>query len=583
LAAFDEVDQVKLFGILTLSIVACALPALAEPTTDVLAFDPNNYSTIQITLDGQPTEVRRYRVIYVAKPTDIDIKKVAALGGPPGGPPSGIAGLPPLGAAPPPGPMGSPPSDPRAYQSMYIYVPASSYQDARKAIVLQVNNAGWMSSPARDIIRDGSAFLSTSDTDNTGAALKAGYIVVSAGTRSRGLQSTNGDWAGKAPAVVVDAKAAIRYLRHNDATMPGSAERIVITGTSGGGGLSVAVSASGNSSDYYPYLMAIGAAGIDAAGKSTIRDDVFATIAYCPINDLGNSDLAYEWQYSAVRTADNTAAGRYTPASQAASAQLSAQYSTVLNGLHLKRSDGSPLNAKTMPQAIVALVKASVEGALKRGEKIPALGEDFEIARRGPPGAAVGTVKFRNDWLTLESGQVRTIDYAKYLRFVAANQTLKGVPAFDATASTGNRGVSGENTLFGSAKVEYSNFTQYAWDHNDVKGDGSGVDDTGIAWTSHLAGPGAELARQIKMTSPLPYLRTTTTTVARYWYVRHGLLDRDTSFAVQATLAAAIQNNSAVKDVNFKIAWMQGHAGNYDVQEAYAWLAETLKKADNAK
>lgn len=58
--------------------------------------------------------------------------------------------------------------------------------------------------------------------------------------------------------------------------------------------------------------------------------------------------------------------------------------------------------------------------------------------------------------------------------------------------------------------------------------------------------------------------------------IRHGLLDRDTAFALQVTLAAAVRNNPAVKAVNFKLAWMQGHAGNYDVQEAYAWLAETL-------
>ncbi|CAM5303142.1 Tannase OS=Streptomyces fumanus OX=67302 GN=tanL PE=4 SV=1 [Streptomyces fumanus] len=56
--------------------------------------------------------------------------------------------------------------------------------------------------------------------------------------RSRGLgrrrrlvprQGTN--------AAVTDAQAAVRYLRLNDAAMPGSAERIVVNGTSGGGAL----------------------------------------------------------------------------------------------------------------------------------------------------------------------------------------------------------------------------------------------------------------------------------------------------------------------------------------------------------
>ena len=41
----------------------------------------------------------------------------------------------------------------------------------------------------------------------------------------------------------------------------------------------VAVAASGNSADYYPHLAEIGAAGISADGMSSLKDDVFATIA----------------------------------------------------------------------------------------------------------------------------------------------------------------------------------------------------------------------------------------------------------------------------------------------------------------
>ncbi len=539
--------------------------------SDRLAFDPTGFTTVRITVDGQPMEVRRYRVVYVAKPTEVDLTRPPRLGGAP------VA----AGAAPGGGQPGAAaaPADPYGYQSMFIYVPVASAQDGKKAIVMQVGNAGWVASAAQNRVTEGAAFVSTNDTDATGAALKAGYIVVNVGTRSRNLRAADGDWAGKAPAVLVDAKPAIRYLRHNDAVMPGSAERIVITGTSGGGGLSVAVSASGDSPDYYPYLAAIGAAGIDARGRSTLRDGVFATIAYCPINDLGNADLAYEWQYNAVRTTANTAPGRYTPAAQAASATLAAQYPAFLDGLKLKREDGSALTARTMPQAIVAMVRASAEGAIARREKIPAFGEDFEIARRGPPGTAPSTAKVKNTWLTIEGGQVRDIDYQAYLAFVAGNQALKTVPAFDATASTGATTVAGENTLFGSAKAEYINFTPYAWNNNTVRGDGSGPDDTGQDWNAYVAGPGAERARQIKMTSPLPYLRSETATPAPYWYVRHGLLDRDTSFATQATLNAAIRNDPSVKGVDFKIAWMQGHAGNYDVQEAYGWLARVLKEA----
>ncbi len=573
------------------------------PRVDPLTFDPAKFTTVHITVDGQPMEVRRYYLTYVSKPVEVDITKPPRLGAPPaagaaGGPPGGPPGGMPPGAGGPPGTMpggpggpGGPsgpatPLDPHGFQSMYIYVPATSVQNANTAIVLQVGNAGWVASAAQDVVREGVAFSSTSNTDATGAALKAGYIIVNAGTRSRNLLDVNGDRAGKAPSVVVDAKAAIRYLRKNDAVMAGSAERIVITGTSGGGGLSVAVSASGNSLDYLPYLAAIGAAGVDAAGKSTIRDDIFATIAYCPINDLGNADTAYEWQYSAVRTAENTQAGRWAPANQAASKVLAAQYPAYLDGLKLKREDGSPLTAATLPAAITAMVKAAAEAAIARGDKVPNLGEDFEIARRGPPGGApAGVTRTKNEWLTLENGHVKSIDYLAYVRFVAGNQTLKGVPSFDATASAGNQGVSGENTLYGSSKVEYSNFSAWPWENNDKPGDGSGKDDTGLDFKAYTAGPGAELARQVKLTSPIPYLvgpkpnEKGGATPAPNWYVRHGTLDRDTAFAIQATLAAAIKNNPAVKDGNVKLAWGQGHAGNYDVQEAYSWLAGVLQKA----
>lgn len=557
---------------------------LAAQAADRLIFDPGQFSLVHVTLDGQPIEVRRYHVVYVAKPIAIDTNRHSGLGGPPVGlPPAAPTNSTPTSNATAPangqGPMATS-SDPLAWQSMYVYVPAASVTNAKTAIILQVNNGGWMASPARDILREGAALSSTSDSDNTGAALKAGYIVVSAGTRGRGIVDMQGGFAGKAPAAVVDAKAAIRYLRKNDGVMPGSAERIVITGTSGGGGLSVAVAASGNSPDYLPELTAIGAAGIDMRGRSTLSDDVFATIAYCPINDLGHADAAYEWQYGALRSASNSPASALDAAHRAGSSALAKAYPDYLNGLDLKDHKGVPLSAATMPSAIIAMVKDSAEQALGRNIKIPALGEDFEIKRQGPPGAAAtGVNRLKNDWITVENGKVAAIDYDRFLAFVAANQTLKGVPAFDSSGNTGNRGVTGENTLFGSSKVQYANFTAYGWDQNDTVADGSGPDDIGQDWVAHTAGEGASLARQIRLVSPLPYLTARDTKVAPYWYVRHGTLDRDTAFAVQVTLSAAIKSHPMVQQANVKLAWMRGHAGNYDVQEAYSWLAGALGQA----
>jgi hypothetical protein len=80
------------------------------------------------------------------------------------------------------------------------------------------------------------------------------------------------------------------------------------------------------------------------------------------------------------------------------------------------------------------------------------------------------------------------------------------------------------------------------------------------------------------MVSPIPYL-TGHADSAPYWYVRHGLVDRDTSFATQVVLYYSIRNATRVKDVNFQLVWLRPHSGDYDVREAYSWLAGVLGRA----
>ena len=123
-------------------------------------------------------------------------------------------------------------------------------------------------------------------------ALSRGYIVASAGARGRTNTNEKGEFTGKAPAGVVDLKAAIRYLKYNDAVMLGDANKIISNGTSAGGAMSTLLGATGNHPDYDPYLKKIGAA--DSS------DDVFAVSAYCPIINLENADMAYEWQLNKI-------------------------------------------------------------------------------------------------------------------------------------------------------------------------------------------------------------------------------------------------------------------------------------------
>ncbi|MDC5184912.1 hypothetical protein OHW57_01275 [Acinetobacter baumannii] len=518
-----------------------------------LKFDASKsqVTTVNLTVDGQAMKVTQYRIVYVAKPVKMASTQ-ATLGG-------GTTTI----------------SDPYAYQTLIISIPEGKENDQKTAMYLQFNNGGWWASPVKTNINEGANLVSTNDTDNYGAALKAGYIVVDVGTRGRGIRSYDGTWAGKAPAVIVDAKAAIRYLRLNDTLLPGSAEKIIITGTSGGGGLISTVAASGNSPDYLSYLAEIGAAGVRGSGTSltsTVKDNVFAVVAYCPINNLANADLGYEWQYNASRNDSNT--GNLNGVSYSAGPQLTAskeiaeKFSMYLQTLNLKLPNGQQLTAENMPDQIKEQIKSEIERQLAKGTPVPNFGENFVSSK----------ATLVNDWLKHDGSKVTEIDYQKFLNYVAANQALKTVVAFDAVGVNGNTAISGETNLFGDSQNEYNNFTQWSWDHNSKTADGSGQDDTGLSWENYLNSNSSTanlLKDQLKMVNPIAYLNTTTDT-APYWYIRHGMLDRDTSFAMQMILYYAVTNDPKVKDTNFKLPYLTGHAGNYDVQEAFKWINEKL-------
>ncbi len=470
-------------------------------------------------------------------------------------------------------------SDVYSYQKMNIYVPDTADQDS--AIIFAVNNSGWATHPVSESIVDGNTYETDSDTDRVGAALAAGYVFIDVGTRGRNAYGADDTWQGKAPAVVVDAKAAIRYLRLNDDAMSGSTDKIVITGTSGGGGLSTVIAASGNSPDYYPYLQEIGAAGITSSGGSTLDDDVFAVIAYCPITDLGHADIAYEWQYGDLRAEGDPLGGpagflpwivsNLTADMLTLSPTLAGQYPAYLDSLGLTFLDENnvrqDLSSTTMETAITTLVKAGVQKALDEGVAVPVLGANFSI----------NGVDYENTWVAHDGTTVSSVDYDAYLVFVKTISALKGVPSFDVTGTVGIDNVgSGESNLFGSPDYQYSNFTQWTWDNNEFLGDGSGPDDNGgLLWAEYISG--SELENQLKLINPIVYLTDDSNgDKAPYWYVRHGLIDRDTAFAIEAELFNAIENNLDVAEVNYALAYLQNHGGNYDVQEAYAWLASIL-------
>jgi len=439
-------------------------------------------------------------------------------------------------------------------QYVNVYVPENATEAS--PIMFYVNNSGWMQNNyPTNTIEDGKDYNGT--TDRVGVALKEGYVVVSYGCRSR-TDAT----IGHSPATMTDTKAVIRYLRANEALFPGDTDKIVITGTSGGGALSVIIAASGNSADYYPSLYEVGAAGIeykDGKYTSTIRDDIFATIAYCPITDLGNACAAYDWTWGAARTqlmAEGKLSYKGATAEQVNTnaAALTKIYEEYLDGLGLET-----VSAKNMKDTIIGLMKAEIDESIKE--------VGIEQMKADLKGA---------EWLKFNEDGSYEYDYDAHVLWVAQQTALKISPAFS-NVGTGYKEFMNEDNLFGAPEDVYSPFNEYSWSIDATK-NAVGQDDTGKTWDEYMATEdGKRLALQIKMTNPIPYLLDEADgDSAPYWYVRYGMADRDSSFAVEAVLNAAMDADKSIKDKTFEFAWLKPHSGNYDVPEAYAWLKSIL-------
>ena len=143
---------------------------------------------------------------------------------------------------------------------------------------------------------------------------------------------------------------------------------------------------------------------------------------------------------------------------------------------------------------------------------------------------------------------------------------------------TGYGEMMNEDNLFGTTAQVYSPFEFLSWRLDATKDNGVGLDDTGLEWDEYiLTDAGQALVKQIRMSNAIAYLTDKEDgDSAPYWYVRHGMIDRDTSFAVEALLYLAMKNDNTIKNVNFEFAWLKPHSGNYDVQEAYDWLETIL-------
>ena len=477
-----------------------------------------------------------------------------------------------------------------------------AYSAASAPIVMPVETPGY------------SAMEPLSDYASLTEFMSAGFVYAHAGCRGR---------EHGAPAGVTDLKAAVRFLRHVADVLPGSVERIVTFGMSGGGAQSALMGATGDSELFEPYLASIGAV-MDTS------DAVFGSMDWCPITGLDVGDAAYEWMMGCTREG-------LSEEEQAISDGLALRFAAYLNAAGIRDEEGRELALEESSEGIwqagsyYERVKAAIEQSLTDFLSDTAFPYDASSASSGfgggmggrggmggpggrpngvpdgehprdgmPAGDAVegeapegmtggDEVDFAaiddisrtqtSSGLTLTGTYETAADYiaalnaeGEWVTYDESSNTaqISSVEAFVRALKGASKGLGafdqldrgqGENTLFG-IDGEPRHFDALL---------GAVLDETGSAYASDYAADlaetdamGTDAQTRVNMYTPLYYLLEPaaghgSSTPARHWRIRSGINQGDTALTTELNLALALENDPRVESVDFAAVWGQGH------------------------
>ena len=487
-------------------------PLQADTSAKIsLAFDVKNYESMSTTVDNKEIKYRAFEYIpYVANPIDID------------------------------------------QQYMNIYVPEeyfnngtiNGYNTQTAPIFMPNAVGGYMPSQAM------TPKVENGKPNSVLYALSRGYVVASPATRGRTNKASDGNFIGKAPAVIVDLQAATAYLHANDSTMPGNANRIITNGTSAGGAVSLLQGATGNNSDFQPYLQALGAA--------TAATNVYAVSAYAPITNLDAADMAYEWSYKGITSFNKVTMGQ-GELPQANVGGNTAPPQRTMQRVNLNADDVaySNLLSEHFPEYVNNLqLHDSMGRVLKLDKNGNGTFKNYVkafIIDAANKAQAKGTDLSKHTYLVRDNktGAIKDINWEAYNQFVSRS---KAPGAFDSRSND-----SGENNLFGTSATDNNHFTITAALHDTTPNQDVYV----------------ENAKIVTMMNPMNYLGSPAATNAQFYRIRYGTADSNTSVAIPLIVGTRAQNLGY--KVDMATPFDVNHSGDYDLDELFNWMDNIVK------
>jgi hypothetical protein len=422
------------------------------------------------------------------------------------------------------------PVDP-SYESMNIFIPTSidgTAVTSKMPVMFEINVGGFVCSQAGN-----------QPQTNGQYALGNGYVVVEAGCRGENLENSTLGYYGKAPASIVDLKAAVRFLRfnYNQGNFDGDADHIIDSGGSAGGCLASLLGASGNSALYDSYLAEIGAADAD--------DNIFAVGAWSPVVDMDHTDMSYEWIY-----------GYGTPLGSGVNQELS----TDLQTLFQTYEDSLSLTGKRNNYG--AITYSNIDDYILKEYMEPSLDKYMQSGNSAPSYATcTGT----------GSNESCTFTLSDYLSNSVGHRE-QSVPAYDSFFDTANEYSNVNTSLtfsvqeFGNATTNAQHFTNFSL--QKTTGNSS-------------ATISSDLQTVVNMMNPMYFIENAiagvdTSGMAKYWYIRDGASATTTSAIVIVNLATSVEDLFGTSNVNAAEDWNTGHNVNTDPGGFSTWVANSV-------
>lgn len=507
------------------------------------------------------------------------------------------------------------------YESLAVYVPGAYMQGVKNpdgTYTCQINpkakvgNYTTVTAPVVMPVNTGgyAAQKAPSSYDGTGLStyLSQGFVYVYAGCRGRS-NGTNPDgtaYDGGAPWGVTDLKAAVRYLRCNDSLIPGNKNRIFTFGHSGGDAQSALMGATGDSEMYMPYLSSIGALMKDSQGKP-LSDAIDGAMCWCPITNLTQADLSYEWMMGQFSSEGTRAYGTWT---RSLSRDMARAYADSLNRMGLRDEQGNVLTLTQSESGIYMAgpyydyLKTTIETSLNNFLKdnqfplttgqsdfqgdgaFPGQGAQESMGGWTPPKGApvmpmtqeephtynsakeyIDALNGDNPWITYDE-KTNTATISSVEAFVEhMKQATKSVGAFDDLQKA-----QAENLLFGNGQDDAlhfdGNMTYFMEKRQNTYKNYSDYDDSiRQAYEGDMNNVDAlhvdTLTRQL-MYDPMTFILVPAgekkpSTLAKHWRIHTGISQGDTALTTEVNLALALKQRKDVEDVDFATVWEKKH------------------------